>query len=145
MAILTASYDLFCIFLVVSHKNDMPLSLSCNIDIAIQHLFYTTFLWYYCALIFHPICILFYSSSWSKTRLFGRLHFTDDPTVVQRLVTPGRMTLAKEGILISVCMFGAFFGNIFWGALADSFGRKTILEIAMFIMFFMSVFSVRKR
>lgn len=73
------------------------------------------------------------------------MHFTDDPLVVNREVTPGRMTLAKEGILISICMFGAFFGNIFWGALADSYGRKTILEIALVIMFFMSVFSVRKR
>jgi MFS-type transporter involved in bile tolerance (Atg22 family) len=64
---------------------------------------------------------------------------------VERLVTPGRMTLAKEAVLISICFFGAFFGNIFWGSLADTFGRKTILEIAMAIMFFMSVFSVRKR
>jgi MFS family permease len=65
--------------------------------------------------------------------------------VVGREVTPGRMTLAKEGVLISICFFGAFFGNFFWGALADTFGRKTILEIAMAIMFCMSVFSVRNR
>lgn len=79
----------------------------------------------------------------SQTRLIGRRYFTDDPFVVQRIVLPGRMTLGKEGLLLGICMFGAFFGNLFWGPMADAFGRKLILEIALVIMFVFSVLSVR--
>ena len=75
-------------------------------------------------------------------RVIGHRHFTDDPMVVQREVLPGRMTLGKEGVLLAVCMFGAFFGNLFWGPLADAYGRKPILEASLFLMFCFSVGSV---
>lgn len=75
-------------------------------------------------------------------RVIGHRHFTDDPLVVQREVFPGRMTLGKEGVLLAVCMFGAFFGNLFWGPLADKHGRKPILEASTFLMFVFSVGSV---
>ena len=61
------------------------------------------------------------------------------------MVQPGRMPIAHEGILLSICLIGAFVGNLFFGAMADVFGRKTMFEVALGFMFFSSLLSVRMR
>lgn len=71
----------------------------------------------------------------------GRRYFTDDPLLLQRVVQPGRMPIGMEGILLSICLIGAFFGNLFFGALGDNFGRKAMLEVALSIMIIGSFFS----
>ena len=74
--------------------------------------------------------------------MIGRRYYTDDPLLLQSLIQPGRMPIATEGILLSICLVGAFLGNLFFGMMADIFGRKTMFENALLLMIFASLFSV---
>ena len=74
--------------------------------------------------------------------MIGRRYFTDDSLLLQSLIQPGRMPIATEGILLSICLVGAFLGNLFFGMMADIFGRKTMFEYALLVMIFASFFSV---
>ena len=76
-------------------------------------------------------------------RLMGRKYYTDNPFDLysEYLVQPGRMPIGSEGIVLSISLFSAIFGALLLGPLADIVGRKTILEVSLFIVMFFSFFS----
>ena len=52
------------------------------------------------------------------------------------------MPIATEGILLGICLVGAFFGNLFFGMMGDVFGRKAMFEVALIVMIIASILSV---
>lgn len=52
-----------------------------------------------------------------------------------------QMSTAEQGFLNSVAFIGVIFTSHFWGFLADTWGRRKVLSLALFASFVISLVS----
>ena len=51
------------------------------------------------------------------------------------------MTTAEQGLVNSANFIGVMVSSMFWGFMADTWGRKNVLQICYFFTFFFSALS----
>ena len=133
MAMSTAAYDIFNIFLLVStnidaHKRRVDTDILNSSIIKV--------------LLFCALNILYINSQNAQARLIGRISYQDDPYVLNLNVQRGTMPIGTIGILLCITFLGAMLSQITIIPLADRWGRKFMFEACLLIMFISSIFSV---
>ena len=70
------------------------------------------------------------------TNILGRIYFQDNPFAADQVVNPGRLPINYNAAISAVALCGALSGQIGFGILADTYGRRTIYGVALWIMLF---------